>query len=349
MKRALLLTISMISFSFALYTAITVYSIKKNRKRTAEPAGKISIPAPPVKQAKVPPPQTDPFSDDTDRPAAGYGIHMTKGELKKGELYNSDRTLQRVPVLCYHRIDKGKRDNYYSIRKNFIWQMRYLAAHHNVISTGHLVDYIRYRQGVSSRKITIPEKAVVIQFDDNYKSVYRIAYPILKKLGLKWTFFIYKHHHNPNPRAHLLEMARNGVDIQSHTMTHPWFHKPARGQSMKAYIREMHWQVGGSKKYLQKLSGRPVLYLAYPFGTYSDLAVAMCKRYGYRGMFAADGGYATEKSPLHAIERILVTKGWSKSYFKKVVEGRMSYRKQFTPTRILSPGQAAKILGKPAL
>jgi len=334
MQRGSGLTVLLLLLSSVLYTVIAVYKVEKAQRRTPK-KGEISIPKLSQKE--------EPCSGGSKPAVTGYDIEMKKGELQKGELYNQDRSLQRVPVLCYHRIDKSRRDNYYSIKENFIWQMNYLARHCNVITTGHLVDYIRYKQGVSSRKVSLPPEAVVIQFDDNYRSVYKIAYPILKRLRLKWTFFIYKHHHRPNPRAHLVEMARNGVDIQSHTMTHPWFHKPARGQSMKAYVREMHWQIGGSKRYLQELSGRLVLYLSYPFGTYSDLAVALCKRYGYHGMFAADGGYATEKSPLHAIERILVTKGWSRSYFKKVVEGRMTYRKQFVPTRMLTPSQACKL------
>jgi len=349
MKRCLILIVCFISFVFALYTAVKIHTNRFYQQKPEVQQVKKTTNFVSLTNCELINRSFDKKRADFKKLVIGHDFFLKHGELKKGELYNRDSSLQRVPVLCYHRIDKDKSDIYYCTKENFIWQMRYLARYCTVISTARLVNYIRYQQGVSTNRVTLPPDAVVVQFDDNYRSVYRVAYPILKRLGLKWTFFIYKYHHRPNKRIHLVEMAQNGVDIQSHSMTHPLFHKPAKKQSMKSYIREMYWQVGGSKKYLQRLSGRPVRYLAYPFGTYSDLAVALCKRYGYQGMFAADGGYATAVSPLHAIERILVTKGWSRSFFKRIVAGKIAYRKQFMPTRILSSEQLWMIGKKPVL
>ncbi len=135
-------------------------------------------------------------------------------------------------------------------------------------------------------------------------------------------------------------MARGGVDFQSHSMTHPWFHKPANNQTLEQYIREMHWQMEGSKQYLEELSGRPVKYMAYPFGTHSDLAIALCFRYGYEAMFAADGGYATAESPLAAIERILVTKGWSREQLIRMIRGEMRYKRAYVPSRLIASREA---------
>ena len=250
--------------------------------------------------------------------------------------YNEGFTGQKIPVLCYHRIDKKAPDIFYVTKEKFKWQMEFIKKNYNVISTKRLVDYVRYHSGLKMILVSIPSNAVVIQFDDNYRSVYKEAYPILKRLKLPWTFFVYKHHHRPNRRVDLVTMARNGVDIQSHSMTHPFFHKPRRRQSFKAYLREMNWQIGGSKKYLEKISGRPVVYMAYPFGSYSDLAIKLCHKYLYQGMFAADGGYATKKSNPNFIERILVKKFWSKAFFKKVLDGKIRYKKYFKPTKLLN-------------
>lgn len=366
MKRALFLTVSLLVICFSLFTTIRVLLLDRQQDSplpvaaapAAKPPGhpqlsaKDSAPAdePPgnpqfsVKRsfpAAEPPAASTPAApgqpEPRPAPAAdpGYGIPSLHKE-RSGGFYNEEPGLQKVPVLCYHRIDTKGKDHYHNTREEFLWQMQYLARHHNVISTAELVDHIRWKQGISAKRVDLPPRAVVIQVDDNYRSVYSDMFPLLHRLGLKWSFFVYRHHHKPNPEAHLRVMARTGVDFQSHTMTHPWFHKPARGRDLKDMVRDLHWQIGGSKKYLEQLSGRPVLYLAYPFGTYSDLAIAICRKFGYHAMFAADGGYATEKSPLYAVERILVTRGWSKSYFRQVVEGRVRYRRQFKPALLLN-------------
>lgn len=261
--------------------------------------------------------------------------------------HNEGADEQLVPVLCYHRIDSGKADNYFITREMFAWQMNYLATNARVIPSSMLVDYILYKQGLSTKPVTLPPRAVVIHFDDNYQSVYDTAWPILARLRLPWSFFVYKYHHKPVSDENLKRMARAGVDIQAHSMTHPWFHKPGRNQSLNDYIREMHWQVGGCKKYLEGISKRPVDQFAWPFGSYSDLSILLGRQYGFRAMFAADGGYVTSRSSISSLERILVTKGWSKTFFKEVVEGKIRFAKVFKPAWLLKNTATAKRLTQP--
>ncbi len=253
----------------------------------------------------------------------------------------------RVPVLCYHRIDNVRGDFYHTPREMFEWQMQWLSQNADVIPSSQLVAWVRYRQGLSTTKVTLPPRPVVIHFDDNYRSVYEIAWPILKRYKLPWSFFVYKHHHQPIAEKHLREMAASGVDIQAHSMTHPWFHKPARGQSMHDYVREMHWQVGGSKKYLEGISERKVHQFAWPFGSYSDLSILLAFQYGFDGMFVADGGYVTATSSLTSLERVLVTKGWSKEYFKTIVTGKAKLAKVFKPAWLVRNKEEARRLTAP--
>ena len=253
----------------------------------------------------------------------------------------------RIPVLCYHRIDNVRGDFYHTTREMFEWQMKWLAENADVISSALLVDWVRYRQGLSDKAVTLPSRPVVIHFDDNYRSVHEVAWPILKRYKLPWTFFVYRHHHQPISEQNLRAIAASGVDIQAHSMTHPWFHKPARGQSMQDYIREMHWQVGGCKKYLEGISGRPVNQFAWPFGTYSDLSIVLAARYGFVAMYAADGGYVTAGSSLSSLERVLVTKGWTQEYFKNVVSGKARLEKVFKPAWILPDREQARKATEP--
>jgi peptidoglycan/xylan/chitin deacetylase (PgdA/CDA1 family) len=253
----------------------------------------------------------------------------------------------RVPVLCYHRIDNVAGDYYHTTREMFEWQMKWLAENAQVISSAQLVNWVRYQQGLSTVAVELPANPVVIHFDDNYRSVHEIAWPILKRYKLPWTFFVYKHHHQPIAEKNLKEMATAGVDIQAHSMTHPWFHKPAKGQTMSEYIREMHWQIGGCKQYLEGISGRPVNQFAWPFGTYSDLAILLAGQYGFNAMFVADGGYVRANSSLVSLERVLVTKGWSKQDFINVVTAKTHSQKGFKPSWLLKDKEQARRLTAP--
>src|SRR5690606_7198832 len=62
-------------------------------------------------------------------------------------------------------------------------QMRYLAAHYQVISMNELLDVYR-------AEATLPERAVLITFDDGYSDFETNAWPILKRYGLPVTLFV---------------------------------------------------------------------------------------------------------------------------------------------------------------
>lgn len=353
MKQTILLILSIGSMLCSIYVVTTI-----DRRQTPrpQPAPREEQPAAiPTTKTRAVPSQPASSHRPPDKKVAVSrlslkrfaGLARRPQAKRKPVYYNAGRQGRKIPVLCYHRIDKNKKDHFYLTRERFLWQVRYLAKHCRVISTEKLVHWIRFQQGLDNTPVRLPDNAVVIQFDDNYRSVYRQAWPILRQYKLPWSFFVYKHHHKPNTRAQLEEMARSGVDIQAHSMTHCRFDKPARGQSMASYLREMHWQIGGCKKYLETISGRPVRYMAYPFGTYSDLAVRLCRSYGYRAMFAADGGYATARSPLIAIERILVSNTWSKAFFRQVVHGRARFRKYYWPTRLLRKRTLLALVNSP--
>jgi len=66
---------------------------------------------------------------------------------------------------------------------NFRRQISYLNKNYNIIRLDQLVEI--YRKGEK-----LPERAVVITFDDGYKSNYALAFPVLKELDAFATIFI---------------------------------------------------------------------------------------------------------------------------------------------------------------
>ena len=71
----------------------------------------------------------------------------------------------------------------------------------------------------------LPSNPVLLSFDDNWESQYRYGLPLLQKYGFKATFYIWvsavgrKNHMTWNE---IRDLARTGMQIGCHSMTHPY-------------------------------------------------------------------------------------------------------------------------------
>jgi peptidoglycan/xylan/chitin deacetylase (PgdA/CDA1 family) len=93
------------------------------------------------------------------------------------------RSGQSFTVLTYHRIG-GPDDPFFTgvSLARFEQQMRLLATSCNVLPVTEIVD--RAEAG------NLPPAAVGITFDDNYASVHRLAWPVMRQLGLSGMVFV---------------------------------------------------------------------------------------------------------------------------------------------------------------
>ena len=93
------------------------------------------------------------------------------------------RLVRSFQILMYHGIDGAPTPFLPTLgRKAFENQMEYLSSHCQVIGLDEIVARMKERD--------IPERAVVLTFDDGYRSVYKHAFPILKKYGISATCFL---------------------------------------------------------------------------------------------------------------------------------------------------------------
>jgi peptidoglycan/xylan/chitin deacetylase (PgdA/CDA1 family) len=201
-----------------------------------------------------------------------------------------------VPVLVYHQISTPEnplaaKSDVIEISR-FSEQMEYLHANgYQTISTRQLVDFMRHGSHV-------PEKAVVLHFDDGWKSVLA-ALPILKRYDFKAAFWIIAGKGIGGDYldwGSIVALSRNPrYEVYSHTMTHPW--NPENnlvtwelskipGKS----ISDIDWELRESKRVLEERLGRPVPYLAWPIGAYNDPLISAAVRAGYSALFTIDMG-----------------------------------------------------------
>jgi peptidoglycan/xylan/chitin deacetylase (PgdA/CDA1 family) len=207
-----------------------------------------------------------------------------------------------VPILMYHHIADLPMDatelrmTWTVSPRNFDAQMQWLARNgFRTISMAQLVAHLKQRQ-------PLPAKPIIISFDDGWQEQYTTAFPILTKYGLSGTFFVYIRpldHTEFMTWAQLQELVAAGMDIQSHSLTHPHLRALAPDAAYK--------EIAESKALLEKRLGKPVIAFCYPFGEYNHTIIEMVKRAGYESAVTLAGGYRQRADELYTLRRIRVS------------------------------------------
>lgn len=174
---------------------------------------------------------------------------------------------QKVPVLMYHAIDdyhgQGIKDLFVS-PANFEAQMKYLKDNGYTLLT--------FERWGDINKVNKP---IFVTFDDGMKNNMN-AFHVLQKLKddtFKPVATEYMIVNNVDAEGSLStsdikEMVDSGIfSMQSHTATHADLPK----------ITNYEEELKESKEKLEKITGKPVIAVAYPFGHVDDKVVAETK------------------------------------------------------------------------
>ena len=207
--------------------------------------------------------------------------------------------IQTVTVLCYHRFGNGNSKMVVSPAR-FEQQLDWLARNgYQVIRLGELAEFMAGRR-------PLPQRSVVITIDDGYESVYRHAWPLLRRHGFPATLFVYPDFVGAGDAmswAQLRELAASGlVDVQSHSKSHRNLVDRAPGETDEQYRRSLESELRGSRSLIEaRLPGVRVDQIAYPFGDANVAVVDAAERDGYRlGLTVIAGG-----NPFHAPPMLL--------------------------------------------
>jgi peptidoglycan/xylan/chitin deacetylase (PgdA/CDA1 family) len=187
---------------------------------------------------------------------------------------------QVVPILSYHRFADNCDSPLCLPARVFDQQMKYLKENgYRVIGIGELLEFLNYRN-------SLPKRSVVISIDDGYRSVYNIAWPILKKYGFRATFFIYTDFVGVSRNAitwdQLREMKKSGFEIGSHTISHCDLTRHNKEEDTQAYMSRIEKELSMSKQIIDKKLKQDTILLAFPYGRYDKRVLEMCKRLGYK-------------------------------------------------------------------
>ena len=181
----------------------------------------------------------------------------------------------RIPIFTYHRVkadgDIDKLSQLLAIEESrFLIQMRYLTE--KGFKTLTLPRFLALRNGNGE----IPERSVIISFDDGFENTYTRAMPILERYGLQATFFIISGLVGTKDYLkwdQLLEMKAAGMNIESHTHTHPVLTDLPREK-----IRE---ELKTSKEILEDKLGSKITTLCVPGGFINARVSQAARDLGY--------------------------------------------------------------------
>jgi biofilm PGA synthesis lipoprotein PgaB len=249
--------------------------------------------------------------------------------------------VQNVVSLCYHDVGPDKK-NPFTIQKD------QLVQHFNILrANGYhpisLQQYLQAQQGLT----VLPDKPVLLTFDDGYLSFYRDVYPLLREYGYPAVLSVvtaWQMSGSPpgvgplTTWAQMREMEASGlVTIASHTHalhrfmetdTYPVEDTPAavaleyrngKYETPEAYRSRIAADFKKSQEVLTSNLGHPVKVLTWPFGEYSLISVEAAKEAGFETFFTLGDDVTASLHQQMGIRRTIIYGNPGEKEFTKLI------------------------------
>ncbi len=218
---------------------------------------------------------------------------------------------KQVPVLCYHQIRDWKPTDSKSA-KDYIVPVETFRSHMKMLAdSGYKTilpdDYYAYL----NLGTALPEKPIMITFDDTEENQYLIAAPEMDKYGFRAIYFIMTVSLNRPKymsKDQVKKLSEAGHVIGSHTWDH---------QNVKKY-KEADWvtQIEKPTKTLEAITGKKVEHFAYPFGLWNPEAFPELKKRGFKSAYVLSEK-RDSSDPLFTIRRIIASGYWDSQRLHK--------------------------------
>ncbi|MET7681843.1 polysaccharide deacetylase family protein [Streptomyces sp. NPDC005423] len=188
----------------------------------------------------------------------------------------------------------------------------------------------------------LPERPVLITFDDGYEGVHRHALPVLAQHGFAATLFVstgwLRGEHDTGGGLDTMldwdqvrELAGAGVEIGGHSHTHPQLDQ-LDDDTLRAELVRCKEIVTG------QLGAVPASF-AYPYGYSSRRVRRAVREAGFAQALAVGNALARRRQGPYALRRVTVRCGTGTEEFERLVAGRAIGR-AFAGDRLLTQGYA---------
>ncbi|MFE1880777.1 polysaccharide deacetylase family protein [Streptomyces diastatochromogenes] len=240
-----------------------------------------------------------------------------------------------VPILMYHAVASAPNDATRALSvapEAFAEQMALIGdLGLTPVTTADLAA--RWRSGRP-----LPDRPVLITFDDGYEGVHRHALPVLAKHGFPATLFVstgwIKGAYDTGGGLDAMldwqqvrDLADGGVEIGGHSHSHPQLDQLDDATLRGELVRSTEIVTG-------ELGARPVSF-AYPYGYSSRRVRAAVREAGYAQALAVGNGLARRRQGPYALQRVTVRRGTDVEEFERLLQGRAITR-NFAKDRALT-------------
>jgi peptidoglycan/xylan/chitin deacetylase (PgdA/CDA1 family) len=245
-----------------------------------------------------------------------------------------------VPILMYHEIS-ARPDTASKLAvppQAFTGQLEYLASHGFTTLTASALA------AAQAAGDPLPERAVVLTFDDGFADFHERALPLLRRYGCTATLFVTtgwiadagRRAAGRRPGrmltwSQITEAASNGIEIGAHSHCHAQLDQLGRNR--------LYAELTVSKELLEDALGTSVPGLAYPFGYSSAQVRRAATETGYAYACAVGNIVAGPWRDPFALPRLTVRASTGESTFDRVVRGQ-GIPKIYRTDRVLTKGWA---------
>ena len=236
---------------------------------------------------------------------------------------------KRVVILCYHGVTERRerhpndRHGLHIRADRFETQLDYLRKHFNVIS---LAEFVEAR----NRNVSLPDRAVVLTFDDGYRNFLTSALPRLAARDLPVSVFLITDNirsRSDSPANGWSEaddetflsweevkvLREQGVEFGSHTCSHRKLSELATTEADRE-LRVSHEAVDAHLS-------QHTMPLAFPYGSYSDAVIATARQLPYTCALTTDAGTNGPATDLFLLRRNLIGDDDDEALFVARVSG----------------------------
>ncbi len=221
-----------------------------------------------------------------------------------------------VPILMYHYIselppdaDTYRRD-LTVVPEKFEQHLQHLQAQgYQSVSLSDIYEALTVGK-------PLPEKPIVLTFDDGYKDAYTHALPILQKYGFFGEFFLLATPAHFEAEQYMTWnevrlMAEAGMSMQAHGRDH--YDLTNRDNEFLVY------QILGAKEAVEAHTEQAVRFFCYPSGRYDDNVLAVVESAGYWAAVTTKWGATQRLDNRYTWPRIRIKGTWSLETFAEIL------------------------------
>ena len=213
---------------------------------------------------------------------------------------------QKVPIVMYHSVlDSKDREGKYVITPEKLEEdFKYIKENgYQTITTS---DLISYKNGEKN----LPEKSIVITFDDGYYNNYSYLFPLLKKYDMKAVLSVVgvytdlysesdekmNNNYSHADWSQLKEMQDSGfIELQNHSYNmHDWSQRKGilrkKGENKQEYEKLLKEDILKMQQLLKSKTGKDATAFVYPFGSVNDESRKIVEELGFSVTYGCEEG-----------------------------------------------------------